>query len=174
MTHWSDHYTDPSEAVDSRPGDPDNPQTGPDSLYPEAPSRSVAPSGSDVGEPDEFGNPTDAGDIENGFIVFNAFASTTTNPILLGPFRTEEQAQREADDCIERNNDRIIGHAVYVVPLHRPFAAPGVLLVATAREEERYNRIMEMDPEDRTDEQEEFVELIGDALVGQTLEEAGF
>jgi hypothetical protein len=147
---------------------------GPESLYPSHPGRGNAPAGTDVGENDEFGNPTDAGDIENGYVVFNAFASTTTNPVLFGPYRTQEAAQREADDCIARNNDRIMGHAVYVIPLNRPFASPGVLLVATEREEERYNRIMAMDPAERTDEQEEFIELIGEALVGQTLEEAGF
>lgn len=144
------------------------PSEGPDSLYPALPPRDDVPQGSERGDPDEFGNATDAGSIENGWVVVETDQHADGKPTLIGPFRSLAEAHAEAE---EMTHDGIDPAKISVEPIFRPFAAVGVTLRATEAEEARYTAIMAMDPDDRTAEQERFIDRVADMLFMETTNE---
>jgi hypothetical protein len=108
----------------------------------------------------------DVGSIENGFVVVNFIGEEAA----VGPFRFRETAERERDEMLDADPDAGPGD-IAVVPIFRPYAVPGVLLRATEAEEDRYHALMTKDPAQRTDEEEGFIETIGDLLVAELADE---
>lgn len=107
---------------------------------------------------------SDAGAIENGYVVIESNRNADGSPVVIGPFRFRKQAEAELTDMILNG---VRASDLSIESLWRPYAVPGAILRVTAAEEERYNRLMRQAPETRTDEEEAFVEHIGDALVDE-------
>jgi hypothetical protein len=140
----------------------DRREEGPASLYPERPEPTEF---AEASEQDEDG--FDVGDITNGWVVYDLFAGPTMAPVLIGPFRSEQEAQREARDR-QANADPIAVGGIVVTPLLRPFAAVGVQLLATEGEVARYDAAMQKAPQDRSIAEEALLEQVGDILFNQS------